>query len=167
MSSGTGQPSRWRRSRSRTTRGWRKAADGQDKMFSYHPAPVTGRLKGNAATAEAIHASSFCGAEAGFYLAAKERATGSLLSLGRPSLSATSPLASTLEATLHFHEVSESLGSGSEPPSLAVLGSRREEVALAVSAVTRDSTRSPPCPGPTVRAWKSELNHWSLASAPH
>lgn len=38
---------------------------GGDTMFSYRPVPVTGPLKGNAATAEAIQDLSFCGAEAG------------------------------------------------------------------------------------------------------
>lgn len=65
--------------------GERPLTGGRDKMFSYRPVPVTGPLKGNAVVAEVIHGRSFCGAEAGFSLAAEERATGSLLSLGMTS----------------------------------------------------------------------------------
>lgn len=83
-------------------------------MVSNRAVPVTGPLKGNAVTAETIHGLSFCGAEAGFDSAAQERATGSLLSPGMPARSpeATSPLASTLEATLHVNEVAKSPGPG-------------------------------------------------------
>lgn len=82
-----------------------------DKMSSDRPPGAGDRLlKGNAPTAEAIHAPSFCGAEVGFYLAVEERATGSLLSLGIPSSWATSPLTSTHEATPQLDEASESPG---------------------------------------------------------
>ena len=63
-----------------------------DKMFSYHPVPVTGPSKELQSLQKRFTLLPFCGAEVGsFYSAAEKRAPGSLLSLGMPSPWATSP----------------------------------------------------------------------------
>ena len=64
----------------------------RDKMFSCHPGPSDRPSKELQSLQKRFTRSPFCVAEVGsFYLAVEERATSPSLSLGMPSLRATSP----------------------------------------------------------------------------
>lgn len=110
-----------------------------DKMFSSRPVPVTGPSKELQSLQKQFMLLPFYGTEAGsFYLALEERATGSSLSLGMPSLWAASPGPACTRALfilMRFQKALMQPGAGPDPhpgpefelSSMAALDSRRGE----------------------------------------